>query len=87
MREHFERAPERTPPTTAQKFLKYFGLFMTLIYPAFGIYLLVSSPQQLAIQPQVKQILGIMLIVYGLFRFYRAYMRYFKEGPRVGRND
>jgi hypothetical protein len=78
MREPLERRPE----TTAQKFLKYFSLFMTLVYPAFGLYLILSSPQQLDLHPQVKLILGIVLILYGIFRFYRTYTRYFKNTTR-----
>jgi len=83
MREPLERNPE----TTLQKFLKYFGLLMTLVYPGFGLYLIFSSPEQLALQPQVKLILGIMLILYGLFRFYRTYRRHFKNNDSAGRYD
>ena len=83
MREPFEKTPE----TKLQKSLKYFTLFMTLVYPAFGLYFLLSSPEQLALNPQVKLALGIMLILYGLFRFYRTYLRHFKNNHSVGRND
>lgn len=83
MQEQFEEKPE----STAQKVLKYFSLLMTLAYPAFGLYLLLSSPTQIALEPGIKMGLGIMLILYGLFRFYRTYQRYFKGKETAGRND
>jgi hypothetical protein len=83
MREHFEKNPE----TTAQKVLKYFSLIMTLAYPAFGLYLLLSSPEEIALEPKIKIGVGILLILYGLYRFYRTYQRYFKGDQTAGRND
>ncbi len=78
---------EKTPETTLQKFLKYFSLFMTLVYPALGLYLMLSSPEQLALQPQIKLILGVVLILYGIFRFYRTYIRYFKDKNYPGQSN
>jgi hypothetical protein len=83
MRERFEKNPE----TTAQKVLKYFSLIMTLAYPAFGLYLLLSSPEEIALEPKIKIGVGILLILYGLYRFYRTYQRYFKGDQTAGRND
>lgn len=82
MREHFENKPE----TTAQKALKYFSLLMTMAYPAFGLYLLLSSPEQIALDSKAKIGVGVVLILYGLYRFYRTYQRYFKNN-HLGRND
>jgi hypothetical protein len=76
----------RPAETQVQKFLKYFNLFMTLVYPAFGIYILLSSPEQIALDKTTKIILGIMLICYGIFRFYRTYQRYFRN-RNAGRFD
>lgn len=59
--------------------MKYFSLFMTLVYPAFGAYLLLSSPDQIALEQRTKLILGIMLIFYGIFRFVRTYNQYFRK--------
>jgi hypothetical protein len=74
------RDPNHRPPeTTAQKFLRYFSLFMTLVYPAIGIYILLSPPDQIALDKTTKIILGIMLISYGIFRFFRTYNRYFRN--------
>jgi uncharacterized membrane protein len=83
MRENFEKESE----TTTQKVLKYFSLLMTLAYPAFGLYLLLSSPEQIALDPAAKIGVGVMLILYGLYRFYRTYQRYFKGNRTAGRND
>jgi hypothetical protein len=74
------RSPDERPTgKTAHKFLKYFSLFMTLVYPAFGLYLLLSSPDQIALDQSTKIILGTMLILYGIFRFIRTYKRYFRQ--------
>ena len=78
---------EKTPETTAQKILKYFSLVMTLAYPAFGLYMLLSSPEQIALDANIKMGVGIMLILYGLYRFYRTYLRFFKGNDASGRND
>ena len=83
MREQFEQKPQ----TTAQKALKYFSLLMTLAYPVLGLYLLLSSPAQIALDPKAKIGVGIMLILYGLYRFYRTYQRHFKANHTAERND
>jgi hypothetical protein len=81
------RDPNHRPEeTSAQKFLRYFNLFMTLVYPAFGIYILLSSPEQIALDKSTKIILGIILTFYGLFRFLRSYKRYFGKN-RTGHYD
>jgi hypothetical protein len=72
------------PETQSQKFLKYFNLFMTLVYPAFGAYILLSSPDQIALDKTTKIILGIILICYGVFRFFRTYNRYFRKDRSNG---
>jgi cadmium resistance protein CadD (predicted permease) len=73
------REPNQRPETQAQKFLKFFNLFMTLVYPALGLYILLSSPDQIALDKTTKIILGIILICYGIFRFMRTYNRYFRK--------
>jgi len=60
---------------------------MTMAYPALGLYLLLSSPEQIALDPAAKIGVGAMLILYGLYRFYRTYQRYFKGNETAGRND
>ncbi len=57
------------------KALKYFTLFMCLLYPALGLFIMLSDNNQLALPSSYKTILGIMLIAYGALRFYRAYKK------------
>jgi hypothetical protein len=70
---------QRPAEPSGPKFLRYFNLFMTLVYPAIGIYILLSSPDQIALDKSTKVILGVILIFYGVFRFYRTYNRYFRK--------
>jgi len=72
----FEENPRENK---VNKFLRIFSLIMTLAYPALGIYLLISTPEQLRLDPTIKKVLGGVLIVYGIFRFYRAYQQFFKH--------
>ncbi|PSR55996.1 hypothetical protein AHMF7605_22100 [Adhaeribacter arboris] len=65
--------PNRSP----DKVLKYFALTMCLLYPALGLFIMLSDNSRLALPTNYKVILGIMLIVYGVLRFYRAYKKYF----------
>lgn len=73
--------PDR-PENKVNKFLKFFSLVMTLLYPALGLYLILSSPEQIHLDPTLKKVLGGVLIVYGSFRFYRAYQQFFKNPNR-----
>ena len=60
-----------------EKYLKYFTLFMCLVYPVLGLFIMFSDNTQIALPQNYKTILGIMLIAYGTLRFYRAYKKYF----------
>lgn len=62
-----------------EKYLKYFTLFMCLVYPALGLLIMLSNEMQIALPQNYKTILGIMLIGYGVLRFYRAYKKYFPK--------
>lgn len=71
----------RNPESKYTKFLRFFTLVMTLLYPALGLFLIFSSKEQVRLDPTMKLILGIVLLVYGIFRFMRVYKQYFKS-PR-----
>jgi len=72
----------RPSENTLQKFFRYFSLVMTLIYPVVGLLLYFSRPDQIAMVDQnTKKIVGILLILYGIFRFYRNYRTSFKNRP------
>ena len=75
------RTDSKGPNNGLQTILKYFSLLMALIYPAIGIYLFFSSPEQLAFPDTTKKIIGALLVLYGLFRFYRTYKR-FSDTPQ-----
>ena len=80
--------PRREPTeNNYNKFAKYFTLIMSLIYPALGLFLFFSSPNQVAMDPTMKKILGVVLVVYGVVRFLRTYQRYFKTRNRFDNED
>ncbi|QNF33273.1 hypothetical protein HUW51_11240 [Adhaeribacter swui] len=69
-----------------EKYLKYFTLFMCLVYPMLGLFIMLSDETQIALPQNYKTILGIMLMAYGALRFYRAYKKYFpKDYPDENR--
>lgn len=70
----------RSPQSGPGKYLKYFTLFMCLIYPLLGLFIMYSGSTQIALPQNYKTILGVMLILYGALRFYRAYKKYFQAG-------
>lgn len=61
-------------------FVKYLGAFMALIYVAAGLFLLLQSDKYAGgvIPSHYYLILGGMLVVYGAFRGYRVYKKYFQ---------
>lgn len=74
MRPYSNRPPKSGP----EKYLKYFTLFMCLVYPLLGLFIMFSGSIQIALPQNYKTILGVMLILYGGIRFYRAYKKYFR---------
>ncbi|MCP2045661.1 hypothetical protein L1278_003727 [Pontibacter sp. HSC-36F09] len=69
------RGDERTSVTAFNKFARYFGMLMTLIYVAAGVFLLLMDTEKynLNMSDQARTIFGGILILYGLIRFIRAY--------------
>lgn len=57
--------------------IKYFALFMSLIYVMIGSVMIGGSPLLNNIPRKYSLILGGAMIVYGLFRGYRVYQKYF----------
>ncbi len=53
--------------------LKSFNYFMVLFYIIIGTYMLISVKLLNYLSPVQKNGIGILLIVYGLFRGYRVY--------------
>jgi len=82
----FRPEPKPQSENNFTTFLKYFTLLMALLYPALGIFLLVSDSDRVGLlDPKIRIGLGIVLIVYGIYRFTRSYKQYFKR-PRRNRD-
>lgn len=65
--------------TALETFLKYFGVVMPLCYIVLGGLVIWRSSDFLNLPPTYALILGCVLIVYGIFRCYRAYQKAFKD--------
>ena len=55
-----------------KKILKYFGFIMVLIYVALGFFIIFSKLFTDALPQWQRVAVGVVLIVYGLFRAYRT---------------
>lgn len=56
------------------KFARIFGLLMTLVYVALGLFILFAGDNlNLSIGVEVRYFLGGILILYGIVRFIRVY--------------
>jgi hypothetical protein len=65
--------------TAFETFLKYFGVVMPLCYVAFGGYVIWRYQSFFNLPPSYSVTLGIVLMLYGLYRCYRAYKQAFKD--------
>jgi hypothetical protein len=73
-----------------QRIVRYFVLFMALVYVGLGIWLLVSAQSPTAdtivnLGPTARRVLGSVFILYGLVRFVRAYNLHFRK--KTSSND
>ena len=56
------------------KFARIFGIFMTVLYVAMGIFIMFASERlNLDIPDAMRYALGGILILYGIVRFVRVY--------------
>ena len=67
-----------------QRLVRYFVLLMALVYLGLGIWLLWSASKPtsggiIELSPTVRRVLGIVFILYGLVRFGRGYLTYFRN--------
>ena len=77
--------PNREPRPTENvytRFVKFFSLAMSLLYPALGLFLIFSSPERMRLDPKLKIGLGVVLIIYGVLRFVRTFQTHFKNRNR-----
>ncbi|MBS1682485.1 MAG: hypothetical protein JST48_12300 [Bacteroidetes bacterium] len=62
-----------------QSVVKYFALFMCLVYIMLGAAMASGSPLFNNISRKYTLALGCIMIVYGLFRGYRVFQKYFSS--------
>ncbi len=67
--------------TAFETFLKYFGVVMPLFYVVIGCVVLWRYQNFFNLPPSYSLILGCTLILYGVYRCYRAYQNAFKAKP------
>jgi len=60
-----------------RKIMKYFGLFMAVVYGLIGAFVIMIPDDLLGIAPLQKTMVGILFVLYGLFRLYKTYRQYF----------
>jgi uncharacterized membrane protein HdeD (DUF308 family) len=53
------------------KILFYVTAAMSALYPIFGIYILLAPNVETLLPGNKRYIIGTMLLVYGVFRFFR----------------
>jgi prolipoprotein diacylglyceryltransferase len=64
--------------TAFETFLKYFGVVMPFCYVIMGGIVIGRSGNFINLPTSYSLILGCVLILYGIFRCYRAYQKAFK---------
>ena len=64
-----------------QNLLKYFGIFMVLVYFGVGLALLLLPQNSTVLNKTTRLILGIALIAYSIFRTWRVFKSYKNETP------
>ncbi len=82
------RGEDKPTVTFFNKFARYFGMLMTLVYVALGLFIMFMDEEQynLDMSDTARKIFGGTLILYGLVRFIRAYQVNAKS-KRDSRND
>jgi len=70
---------ERLSQTASSRLLRYFLVFMTLIYIGLGIALWVLPPYMLDLPMTTRRILGGVFVIYGIIRFVRIYRQHFQS--------
>lgn len=64
----------KPPRSFYSKFARIFGLLMTLVYVALGLFILFAGENlNRSIGVEVRYFLGAILILYGIVRFVRVY--------------
>lgn len=59
--------------------IKYLAGAMAVLYIVIGTAILLRPPVFLNLPGRYSWLLGLLLVVYGVFRGYKVYQRYFKN--------
>jgi hypothetical protein len=68
-------------PFFTNQALKYFGFFMVVFYIILGLLFVFSSEFFPELNRIAKLIFGVILVIYGIFRAYRAIKSLKHENP------
>jgi hypothetical protein len=60
-------------------FSKVFAIFMVAVYVALGVFFLVSNDLLSSYPPLLKNIFGIILLFYAIYRGYFVFSKYFSK--------
>ena len=52
---------------------------MVILYLVLGIAIIINGMNVLTISQDYARVLGVMLVLYGIFRGYKLYRRYFSR--------
>jgi hypothetical protein len=55
------------------KFRFLLSMIIPLFYVGMGIYVIIEKTFMVKLKPEYAYSLGVILVLYGIFRFYRAY--------------
>ena len=70
---------ERRRLAVADQVSKVFGIIMVVLYLVLGTTIIFNAPRISNIPENTARMFGVLLILYGLFRAYKVYLRYHKE--------
>jgi hypothetical protein len=71
--------PERQKLAIADLVSKCFGILMVVLYFIIGTTIIFRAPEMRNIPQHYAIIFGILLILYGIFRAYKLYQKYFSK--------
>lgn len=70
---------ERRKLAVADQVSKVFGIVMVVLYIVLGTTIIFKAHLMANIPENTARMFGVVLILYGLFRAYKVYLRYYKE--------
>lgn len=66
------------PAAPFEMIMKYLGLAMAVVYVVIGVAIVWRADEMFRLPSNYSLPLGCLLIIYGLFRGYGVYRKYFK---------